>query len=211
MGAALKNWMESAKLKKWFRRDNLIVMVLSGLLLVLAALPLGGGAKSREGGAEDSPEEDSAAQEKLWEAASGGTEGTAGGEDYAAYLEERLEELLSGMNGVGKVRVMITLASSRELIVEKDSSYETNSTREKDSEGGTRQVDQEQRQEETVFETQGSGSQPCVVKTLSPQILGVAVVAQGAGEGDVSRNISEAVQALFGIPAHRVKVLKMTG
>ena len=209
MGAALKNWMESAKLKKWFRRDNLIVMVLSGLLLVLAALPLGGGAKSREGGAEDSPEEDSAAQEKLWEAASGGTEGTAGGEDYAAYLEERLEELLSGMNGVGKVRVMITLSASSELVVQRENPVTRSATNETDSQGGNRVVNQVETQDAVVYRSQGTDSEPYVIKTLPPRIEGVLVVAEGAGSGTVNRTVTAIVQALFDVEAHKVSVVKM--
>ena len=47
-----------------------------------------------------------------------------------------------------------------------------------------------------------------MVKTLSPSVEGVVVVAEGAGNGEVNKNLSEAVQILFGVEAHRVKVLK---
>ena len=35
------------------------------------------------------------------------------------------------------------------------------------------------------------------------------VVAEGAGKGTVSHSIVEIVQALFGVEAHKVKVVKM--
>ena len=37
----------------------------------------------------------------------------------------------------------------------------------------------------------------------------MVVVAQGAGTGNISRNITDVVQALFNIEAHKVKVVKM--
>ena len=39
--------------------------------------------------------------------------------------------------------------------------------------------------------------------------LGDVVVAQGAGTGTVNRNITDVVQALFDVEAHKVKVVKM--
>ena len=59
------------------------------------------------------------------------------------------------------------------------------------------------------YRTEGGTSEPYVVKTLSPEIEGVLVVAEGAGSGIVNRTIVEAVQALFGVEAHKVKVVKM--
>lgn len=63
--------------------------------------------------------------------------------------------------------------------------------------------------ENTVYRTQGGESTPFVVKTLSPRIEGVLVVAEGAGSGTIDRNIVEIAQALFGVEAHKVKVVKM--
>lgn len=48
-----------------------------------------------------------------------------------------------------------------------------------------------------------------MIKTLPPEIEGVVVVAEGAGSGTVNRTIVEMVQALFGVEAHKVKVVKM--
>ena len=50
-----------------------------------------------------------------------------------------------------------------------------------------------------------------MVKTLNPRVEGVLVVAEGAGDGTVARNITEIAQALFGVEAHRVKVVSMGG
>lgn len=130
-------------------------------------------------------------------------------ENYAAYLEERLIQLLSRMDGVGRVEVMITLKSSRELVVEKEQPVSRSSTNENDSQGGTRSVSQVDSEENTVYRTEGGASEPYVIKTLSPEIEGVLVVAEGAGSGSINRTVVEIVQALFGVEAHKVKVVKM--
>ena len=120
-----------------------------------------------------------------------------------------MTKALSSMEGVGKVEVMITVKSSRELVVEKEEPVNRSSTNEKDAQGGSRFISQVDSGENTVYQTQGSTSEPFVVKTLPPQIEGVLVVAEGAGSGTINRNIVEIAQALFGIEAHKVKVVRM--
>ena len=39
MGRDWKKWAKDKGLNKWFRRDNFIVLVLAGVLLVIIALP----------------------------------------------------------------------------------------------------------------------------------------------------------------------------
>lgn len=125
---------------------------------------------------------------------------------YASYLEASLEELLGTMDGVGRVRVMITLENSGETIIEKDKSTERNSTTEVDSQGGSRNTTDFSDKEETVY---GENSIPYITKMLTPSVKGVVVSAQGGGNAKTAENISEAIQALFGIEAHKIKIVKM--
>lgn len=210
-----KQWMEKKGIHKWFQRDNLIILILSGVLLFIIALPTKDGEESglfdsqtQSGGEntltqeERAENEASLGQESLEEA-----QNTR--EDYCAYLEKRLEETLSGVSGVGKVKVMITLKSSEELVVEKDTPVSRSSTNEEDSQGGSRILNQMESSESTVYKTQDGDSEPYVVKTLLPEVEGVVVVAQGAGTGTIDKSVTEIVQALFDIEAHKVKVVKM--
>lgn len=48
-----------------------------------------------------------------------------------------------------------------------------------------------------------------MVQIHSPAIEGVIVVAQGAGSGKKEKEIIEAIQALFPIEPHKIKVMKM--
>ena len=188
--------------KKWFRRDNLLILILSGVLLFIIVLPTGDGNSSKKQRSAQVRTE--SAQENVRQ--QGETE-TQGGE--VSELEKRLEGVISQMAGIGKVKVMITLQSSEELIVEKDEPVERSNTNESDSAGGSRLITQMDSSPSTVFRTVGNDSEPYVVKTLSPKVEGVVVVAQGAGNGTVDKNITEMVQALFGVEAHKVKVVKM--
>ncbi|MCR2048472.1 stage III sporulation protein AG [Acetatifactor muris] len=210
-----KKWMEEKGFRKWFRRDNFIILVLAGILLIIIALPVKDGRKSDSDGTARVGGELTADVGM----GSGGRETEAAGQEtgrtadtdeaYAAHLEERLTELLSQMEGVGKVEVMITLKASRELVVEKEQPVSRSSTHESDSQGGTRIISETDSRENTVYRTEGGASEPYVIKTLSPQIEGVLVVAEGAGIGTVNRTIVETVQALFGVEAHKVKVVRM--
>ena len=80
-------------------------------------------------------------------------------------LETRLEEVLSQVEGVGKVQVMLMTGEDKDS----QSFYST---------------------KENV-------------------VTGVLIAAQGADNSVVSRNIVEAVMALFQIEAHKIKVMKM--
>ena len=62
--------------------------------------------------------------------------------------------------------------------------------------------------ESTVLRKDGSVEEPYVTKTISPDVEGVVVMAQGADNAQIRKELSEAVQVLFGVEAHRVKVLK---
>lgn len=210
MGRDWRQWAQDKGLKKWFRRDNLIVLVLAGILLFIVALPV------KED--KDSEKEKNSVfpgQNVLQPETSGCTEGsgTVYGEDlereYTLYLERRLTEALSRTENVGKVKVMITLRASREVILEKDRSSSLSATDESDAQGGSRAQRQTEEEEKTVYITDGSRSVPYVVKTCAPQIEGVLVVAEGAGSGTVNRTIAGIAEALFGVEAHRVAVVKM--
>lgn len=138
------------------------------------------------------------------------TEKNDGDGSYTQEVENRLEALLSSMDGVGEVKVMVTLSSSVEQVVEKDVPYSMDTTKETDSAGGSRDVVNSKQEETTVYVTDQAGNKtPYISKTLEPAIEGVTVVAQGGGNAVVQKNITDVIQALFGVEAHKIKVVKM--
>ena len=49
---------------------------------------------------------------------------------------------------------------------------------------------------------------PIVEKELYPEISGIVISASGGGNPTVQAEISAAMEALFDLPAHKIKVLK---
>lgn len=208
-------------------KNNLLIIVLLGVLLMVIAIPVdtaGTGGKSASG-RNDNISYQTKSTGTGYQA--GGTaaytaagDGTAGydetavtgyvweQEQYIKEMEAKAESLLSGVNGAGQVKVMITLRASSEQVVEKDMPVTRSQTSEQDSQGGSRMVSEFATEDATVYRKGNGYEEPYVVKTLSPSVEGVVVVAEGAGNGEVNKNLSEAVQILFGVEAHRVKVLK---
>lgn len=243
----LRQLAEEKGLGKLFQRDNLIILILSGVLLLIIAMPTKSAGTGSDQESATTVKSESSQNSKSGQSSgvtqSSGTQsseslkstgtqnegmsqnsqgnasesdGSGGAEkfwgslsDYEAAMEARLEQILEGMAGAGKVSVMITFASSQELVVEKDRPLTRSNTTESDSEGGSRNIYQTESGETTVYITQGTDSEPYVVKTLTPKVEGVLIAAEGAGTGEVTKNITEAVQALFDLEAHKIKVVKM--
>lgn len=127
---------------------------------------------------------------------------------YELRLEQRIRDVLKNVDGVGEVDVMLTLFSSSEKVLRVDKERSRAATSETDSSGGTRQQADESLRESTVLAGSSGSGEPVVEKELAPEISGIVISAQGGGNASVQKEISEAMQALFGLPAHKIKVLK---
>ena len=129
---------------------------------------------------------------------------------YIENQEERLKNILVLVDGVGKVEVMIRASASKSYIVEKDVTTTSSSVSETDSQGGTRQSTDTQKSEASLYTKDSSGNDvPWVIKEMEPEIEGVLVAAEGGSEEQVVREITQAVQVLFDIPVHKIKVVKL--
>lgn len=199
------------KIKKYIKnKNNLLIIVLVGVLLLVIALPVENTKKKNSGTGDTSSY---SLTETEIEGENNGSSPSYEADNqmdtYAASMEAKLEEVLEQMAGVGAARVVITVKASQEKVVEKDEPVTRSNTEETDSQGGSRVVSSLDKGESTVFSSQNGSSEPYVVKVIQPEVEGVLVVAQGAGSGDVSKNITEAVEVLFNIDAHKIKVVRM--
>ena len=172
---------ESRKIKK----DKWLIILLVGLLLVVIAMPV------------SDIKSDQTQDEQQVQKAENASEDT-----YTDALETRLENALAKVEGVGNVKVMITLASSSEKVVEKDREM---TSEVQEGESGEKNTSSS----ETAVYANGNGEEmPYVKQELSPRIEGVLVIADGGDNAIVIENITEAVQALFGVDTHKIKVMK---
>ena len=178
-------------------KDQLLILVLVGLLLAVIAIPVEkketADGISRETGMDSSMMGNSSVDGNLGSGMSGGEdESLSDLEKYEAQTEQKLEELLSTVDGAGQVRVMLTWEGSSERQVEKDRISNADSV-----------------EEETIYQENDNGKYPYVVSWTNPKVTGVLVIAEGGGSTKVKAEILEAVQALFGIEPHKIKIMKM--
>ena len=120
-------------------KEKILIVLLIGVLLLVIAIPV----KSDKTGCVSDSDTYKTSDEEI--------------SDYDVYMEQRIEKILSQVDGVGKVNVMVTLEN-----------------------------------------------------TDDTAIGGVVIVAQGGDNGSVVSNITSALEALLGIPVHKIKVLKMS-
>lgn len=133
-----------------------------------------------------------------------------GTEAYARYMEYKLEQALSAMEGAGSVKAIVTLSSSQEIVVEKDRPVRRTQMTETDASGGSRKTEEYDTGEETIYRKEEDGSSlPYIVKMLPPTVKGVVIIAQGGNRREIVKNITESVVALFDIEPHKIKVVKM--
>ena len=192
-------------------KEKWLLLLLIGVLLMILSFPLPGGSKkdknaggqiagagtegagavplwtkdNTNGSGEDSGFGQGSSQNGMAQGPDGNDPAAARtSEDgsYEAQMENRIRNILKSVDGVGKVDVMVVLKSSSEKVLRVDRSTNTSTTQEKDSGGGTRDVTNNQIQENTILAGSGSGSStnaPIVEKELSPEISGIIISATG--------------------------------
>ena len=162
-----------SKLRSLFDRYKFVlVVILAGVVLLL--LPSFGGEK-RGGGAVESSQESGSDPFQVEE------------------LERKLEQALAQIDGVGEVRVVLTLQSGPRRILAQST------------------VDEGRTEAEVtnVVISAGSGVEGTVtLQQLSPQFQGALVVCSGGGEPTVQLRLVEAVSALTGLGADKISVCK---
>ena len=196
----LKEFLREKKWKK-MKKDQWLILFLAGVLLLVVAMPTG---KSSSKTVKQQNAQTEIAQ----------TNGTGSGEsDYEKTLETRLAQILEGMEGVGNVQVMITFRDQGESIVEKDVTMREDTQEGEQKEGETDTVNGGsgscENSETTVYARSDGDETPFVNRAILPKIDGVLIVAEGGDDSEVRKNISESVEALFGLDAHKIKIVKM--
>lgn len=158
--------MKIKELMKGDKKGRIGIYIL--LLLGVALLAFGSAPREKE--AERTEEEETSAV------------------DYMSAMEERLENILSSIDGAGRVEVMLVAGDSGSISVEKDGSGENS---------------------KTVVLNKQNGSEALVLAENAPEPKGVLIVAEGGGSDRVRAELSEAAATALGVGMHRVKVYKM--
>jgi stage III sporulation protein AG len=184
-----------AKEKKGKRRiENLVIILIVGIIIIIVASSFTSDGKNKNNTQEPKGEIALITNEP---------------DDKIKKLEQRLESILSEIEGAGTVKVMVTGITDGEVVHAYNQIEENSVTEEKDNTDRTGRTDEYRREQEMVFmEANAGGRVPVIIKSYEPEIKGVVVVADGAGSSIIRQNIKDAVAALTGLPAHKINVLK---
>lgn len=188
-----KGWFEKIQNMKIEKKSlsNLLILFLVGLLMLITINFL---SVSNDSGNEKNQNQSSDLKSV---------------NDYEAQVQSKLKETLEKVQGVGTVEVMVSFECGEEQVPALNITDSTNSTEEKDTEGGTRSTTQNNNGTSVVITNDGSKSEPLIVKTYKPKVTGVCVVAEGAENKLTELRISKAVMNLFNITEDKVNVYPM--
>ncbi|NLI60848.1 MAG: stage III sporulation protein AG [Clostridiales bacterium] len=123
--------------------------------------------------------------------------------------EQRLKEILSAIKGAGRVEVMITYNSGKEIIPAMNTVESTTVTEEEDNSGGTRRINQTDKNFQPSTFNDSEGSKPIILKEVEPEIKGVIIISEGAEDIRVKMELMKAVQVALGVNPNQVEVFPM--
>lgn len=111
-------------------------------------------------------------------------------------IQTELESILSNINGVGKVKVLVSYSESSQVVAMYNENSKNSQVEEKDSGGGTRVTTQEDIQKDVIYKEENGQKVPITQKVISPKIEGAIVTAEGASSANVKNDIILAVEAV---------------
>ena len=124
-------------------------------------------------------------------------------------LEERLENILSKIEGVGVAKVMITYSETSQTMAMYNEDSKISDTEEQASGGGTRKISETNSKKEVIYKEVNGEKIPVTQSIISPKVEGAIITATGAKSAVVKTNIIQAVEAVTGLPTHKIQVFEM--
>ena len=115
----------------------------------------------------------------------------------AVTAEERLETILSQIQGVGKVRVLLTVGQGEQTVY----IYDENQSGSPDTES--------LRKEAVVITGTDRAQSGLVSQVIPPVYRGAVIVCDGADRAAVCLSVVEAVSKVTGLSSDKISVLKM--
>lgn len=109
-------------------------------------------------------------------------------------LQEQLEQLLSQVQGAGKVRVLLTEAEGERVIYQTD---------------GEQSSQNSSRADTVIVSDSARAESGLVQQILPPSYMGAIILCQGADSASVRLSLIEAVSNATGLSSDRISVLKM--
>lgn len=131
-------------------------------------------------------------------------------DSYASKVESRLQNILVRINGVGNVKVMVTVQSGVENVFEQNNKESSDKSQDTTSEGDSQTKDDNNDEHDPAIVQNDGGGQQALLKTqIEPKVQGVVVVCEGGGDPAVCEDVVDTVSTALGIPTNHITVNKM--
>lgn len=177
-------------LKENKRLSNILILALIGLLLIIIGDVFVNGSGSK------SVSQATSADIKVIS-------------DYEDSKRAELKNILEKTKGVGQVEVMLNFESGEEVVPALNVTDSVSDTKEKDNQGGTSTTTQKNSGTTVVMQNDNGNTQPIIIKTYKPKVIGAYIVAEGATSNLIQLEIKSTVSNLFNITADKVCVMPM--
>ncbi len=126
-------------------------------------------------------------------------------------LEDKLEDILESIDGVGKAKVLIKYSQTSTVVAMYNETNSESNIQEEGGDGATKNTKESETKKEIVYSDEGGVNKPITEKVIMPIIEGAIITAQGASNANIKSSIVSAVQAITGLPVHKIQVFEMKG
>ena len=127
--------------------------------------------------------------------------------EYTEQLEQRLAQVIEGIDGAGECRVMVTLENGVEYLYATEQKSDS-SLAEKNSGTGSDRTQADTSQASVILVDTGNGKQGLLVTEIQPTVKGVVVVCAGGDNPAVCERVTAVISTAFDMVSRRVCVVK---
>ncbi len=120
--------------------------------------------------------------------------------DYSSSMEKQIENMLSKIDGVGKVNVTLMVSGTEEYIYAQENKSNISKNGESNS---------SQNENSYIFIQKNGDKEALVQKVINPVISGVVIVCEGGGNSVVRESVYKAVSVSLNIASNKIYVTKL--
>jgi len=174
--------------------ENLVVFLILLIITVIAINMIWG------------KEEEQVEEQASYKVLASQTENSNIIEESEYDLQAELEDILSKMDGIGKVDVLITYSQTSTVVPMYSETESSTITEETDSGGGKRKQESSNVNKEIITD----GENNAITQTVMfPKVEGAIVIAEGGGNATIKSNVIQAVSSVTGLATYKVQVFEM--
>ncbi|MDR0739055.1 MAG: hypothetical protein LBF33_02775 [Oscillospiraceae bacterium] len=127
--------------------------------------------------------------------------------EYTEKMQQKIENLVSNIEGAGKSQVLITLENGSETVYAREEKKQKESSEDKEKNELSKLKTSDDTQTKYITVKNSDGTEKALpIKELEPTVKGVAIVCEGGSKKKVRKKIIETVKTVLNITEKKVYV-----